>query len=137
MKKRRYTKEQLLFYLKKLSSEIKRTPKIKDMNSKKEYPSASTYAFRFGSWNNALKAALLKINKKKHTKKSLAEELKQLSKHLGRIPKTSDLKDWTASASTYRRHFGTWKKALKAAGLTKKFTNLKDYSGKTKKRKKN
>ena len=127
----RYTKEQLLFYLRKLSSELKKSPTIKDMNKKKRFPSAATYVKRFGSWNNSLRKAGLKINlRKKHSKNELIENLKLLAKDLGRIPKTTDLKNkkWIASSSTYRKHFGSWKKALKSSGLVKsKTVNLKSF----------
>ncbi len=126
---KKYTKEQLLFYLKKLSSELKKTPTINDMNKKKKFPSSSTFMKRFGSWNKALRSSGLKLNvRKKYDKKELTENLKQLAKELGRVPKTSDLKKWSASSSTYRKYFGSWKKALKAANLSKKsFTDLKHY----------
>ena len=127
----RYTKEQLLFYLKKLSSELKRTPTIKDMNKKKKFPSSGAYVKRFGSWNNSLRKAGLKINlKKKHNKEDMIENLKILAKNLGRTPKTTDLKNkkWIASSSTYRKYFGSWKKALKSAKLVKSKTiNLKSF----------
>ena len=126
---KKYTKEQLLFYLKKLSSELKKTPTITDMNKKKKFPSSSTYMKRFGSWNRALKSVGLKLNvRKKYNKKELIDNLKQLAKELGSIPKTSDLQKWSASSSTYRKYFGSWKKALKAANLSKNsFTDLKHY----------
>ena len=50
---RKYTKEQLIHFLKKLYGELKRSPTIKEMNKKKKFPSASTYFKRFGSWNNS------------------------------------------------------------------------------------
>ncbi|MBT3720088.1 hypothetical protein HN789_05095 [archaeon] len=131
---KKYTKEQLIFYLKKYSKELKKTPTIKDINKNKKVPSSSTYMKRFGSWNNSLKKAGLKINiVKKFEKKELTENLKQLKKELGRIPKLSDLKErkWIASSSTYVKYFGSFKKALKAAGLKQsEIISLKRYSKK-------
>lgn len=126
-----YTREQLLFYLNKFSHELKKTPTIKEMNSKKEYPSASTYSKRFGSWNNALKEADLKLNvRQQYTKKELSENLKLLAKELGRLPMSTDLKTkkWTASYTTYKKHFGSWNNALKSANLSKKIVqDLQSY----------
>ena len=126
-----YTREQLLFYLNKFSHELKKTPTIKEMNSKNEYPSASTYSKRFGSWNNALKEADLKLNvRQQYTKKELAENLRLLAKELGRLPKSKDLKTkkWTASYTTYKKHFGSWSEELKSANLSKKIVqDLKSY----------
>ena len=50
---------------------------------------------------------------------------------LGRVPRAADLKlkKWTASYSTYKKHFGNWKKSLKAAGISIQagFTDLKSF----------
>lgn len=128
---RKYTREQLLFFLKEHYSRNKKSPTVKNINKNKRYPSATTYESRFGSWNNALKAAGLKVNSRSFDKKELIENVKQLAKELGRIPKAKDLKsrEWCASGSTYRKYFGSWKKALAEAGLKKKAQekNLKDF----------
>ena len=58
----KYTKEQLIYFLRKLSEELGKTPTIKNLNLKHEYPSSTTYFKRFKSWNNALSKAGLKIN---------------------------------------------------------------------------
>jgi len=128
----KYTKEQLLHYLKKMGSKLNRSPTTKEMDDEKKYPSSSTYYNRFGSWNNALKKADLKIiTKREYTKKGLKEDLQLLAKELGRTPKAKDLKnkDWVASYSTYRKHFGSWKKSLKSAKIYKKktFTSLSNF----------
>jgi len=125
---RHYTKEQLIFFLKDFYNKEKKVPRIEDINSEKKYPSASTYVSRFGSWNNSLKMAGLKLNLKKvFNNDELIDNLKVLGKELGRMPKTSDLKKWMASASTYRKYFGSWKNALSKAGFDQ-FVSLKKYS---------
>ena len=125
---RTYTREQLLHYLRALAEKLRSTPTTTQMDKHKKYPSSSTYYSRFGSWNAALKEADLPINvRKQYTKKELRENLRQLAKSLGRTPKTTDLKKWTGSYSTYRKYFGSWKKALRAAGLKKGFVNLKKF----------
>ncbi len=127
----KYTKEQLIFYLKKLASELKKTPTIKEL-TKSKYPSSTTYIKRFKSWNTALKMAGLKINvKKSYDKKELIENLKILAKELARIPKPKDLKGkkWAGSYSTYRKVFKSWKNAVKEAELTNVTTSsLKEYT---------
>ncbi|MBD3204547.1 hypothetical protein GF327_09730 [Candidatus Woesearchaeota archaeon] len=126
-----YTKEQLIHYLNTLSKKIRKTPTTKQMDKHKKYPCSSTYRKRFGSWNSALKKAGFKPNKiKRYSKKELIDSLKQLHKDLGKIPKTTDLKNrkWIASYSTYRKYFRTWKNALKKAGIKKKdFSYLQRY----------
>jgi hypothetical protein len=54
MHKRKYTKEQLEFYFKKLMDELRRVPREEDITKKKDYPSVKAYSDRFGSWQNAV-----------------------------------------------------------------------------------
>ncbi|MBT3465398.1 hypothetical protein HOD20_06050 [archaeon] len=135
---KKYTKEQLIFYIQNFHKKKKKVPTIKDINSDKKSPSSSTYANRFGSWNKTLIVCGFKINKKKYSKKEMIESVKLLSKELGKIPKGSDLKnrEWIASYSTYRQKFGNWKKVLKQAGLIKKKSNSSTLKSFIKKKKK-
>ncbi len=135
---KKYTKEQLVFYLKKLASELKRTPTIKDINKNKSSPSSTTYFKRFITWNNALRTSGLKINSKKEYKKEeLLENLKIISKELQRAPIPKDLKGkrWAGSYSTYKKYFGKWRNALKQAGIDSgnSTQDLKIYSKSKKK----
>jgi hypothetical protein len=131
----KYTKEQLIFYIKKLAVELKRTPTIKDVNKAKSIPSSNTYYKRFKTWNSALKAACLKINVKQgYNKEELLENLAILGKELQRSPRPKDLKgkQWAGSYATYKKYFGKWKNAIRQANLQFADTtqNLKDYSKK-------
>jgi hypothetical protein len=54
MHKRKYTKEQLEFYFKKLMEELRRVPREEDINKRKDYPSVKAYVDRFESWQNAI-----------------------------------------------------------------------------------
>ncbi len=128
----KYTKEQLIFYLKKLAAALKKTPTIRDISKKPGYPSSGTYMKRFGSWNDSLKLAGLKINaRKKYDKKELLENIRLLAKELGRMPKPKDIKgkEWAASYATYRKYFGSWKESIKQAGITKagSIASLRDF----------
>lgn len=60
---RKYTKDELISELQRFHRENGRVPKIKDIQTKFGYPDFNNYRNHFGSWNNALKAAGLKINK--------------------------------------------------------------------------
>jgi hypothetical protein len=126
----RYTKEQLIFFLKKLASEKKKSPTIKDVNCNKKLPSSGTYFRRFGSWNNSLREAGLKVNvRKQYSKQELIDNLKHLYNELARTPKSADLKsrDWIASYTTYKKYFSTWRNALREAGIVKKTSNLREF----------
>jgi hypothetical protein len=128
---KKYTKEQLIFFLKSFSKELSRTPTCKDINKSGKYPSSKTYINRFSSWNSALVKAGLTINsRKEYTEEELADTLRQLYKELGRAPMSTDLpgREWCASYSTYQKHFGSWEKALGNAGISRtKTSNLKDF----------
>jgi|GEM_PF-1863615 len=54
MHKRKYTKEQLEFYFKKLMDRIHRVPREEDLGRFEGYPSVKAYAERFGSWQNSV-----------------------------------------------------------------------------------
>jgi len=54
MHKRKYTREQLEFYFKKLMDKIHRVPREEDLSRFEGYPSVKAYSERFGSWQNAV-----------------------------------------------------------------------------------
>ncbi|NTV22789.1 MAG: hypothetical protein HGA85_00240 [Nanoarchaeota archaeon] len=117
---KRFTKEQLLFFLKEASHDLGRTPTGKDFD-KSKYPSRTTYVNRFGSWNKALKLAGLKLNSKTYSRSELIDFLRLLAAELGRSPTPTDLKKskWAPSQATYRKSFGSFRQALKEAGQLK------------------
>jgi hypothetical protein len=81
--------------------------------------SAQSLVRRFGSWNQALAAAQLPINKQHNIAQAdLFENLAQLWRRLGRQPVATDMvrkkRQSRYSASAYRARFGTWNRALQA-----------------------
>ena len=76
---------------------------------------------KFGSWNNALKAARIKPfdrplggTKNKVSKYECLEEIERIWIELGRQPTTTDIKNGISKYSlhAFERRFGTWRKAL-------------------------
>ncbi|MCT6515373.1 hypothetical protein N0B30_22350 (plasmid) [Bacillus subtilis] len=108
-KARKYTKEDLINILQRKADELGRTPKVKEVEQ------VGSIVKYFGSFNEGLKAARLKIrqSKKPYTKEELIVILQQKAKELGRAPKESEI----SQKSSIYRHFGSFKKGLKAAGL--------------------
>lgn len=54
----------------------------------------------------------------KVTREELVKSLKNLAEELGRTPKTTDLGEHTEySTKPYYDHFGSWKNALREAGI--------------------
>lgn len=84
--------------------------------------SKSIFFRKFGSWNEALKAAGLDPfdhplgggEKNKVSEYSCIEEIERLWVELGRQPTTTDIKNGMSKYSlhTYERRFGSWRKAL-------------------------
>jgi hypothetical protein len=91
-----------------------------------EHPCSTTVRKRFGSWDRALAAANLQpgappARSSKHwSREETVEALKDWSAANGRLPEGVD---WVRASDTHpttitvRKRFGTWKKALEAAGL--------------------
>ena len=122
------TDAEMLEELKALAQQIGRIPTQSDITaaySNGEISSSGTYRLRFGSLDRALERVGLRSRRVENSKKSseeLAVDLVKLSEQLGRIPTQIDVgnaskKEIMASAATYKRRFGTWKSALRAAGL--------------------
>ena len=59
---RRYTRKELLDFMRQFYEENGRPPMKDDFTNNPEYPSAGTYQIVFGSWNNAIIEAGLYIN---------------------------------------------------------------------------
>lgn len=71
---------------------------------------------RFGSWENALGLIGISFNRYK-TKEQYIKELQDFSKRIGKVPTKVDCQRERFPIITYQRNFGTWNKALIAAGL--------------------
>jgi len=120
---KQYTDRQLIENLQNIAEELGRTPTASDLLGR-EGPSNRAYSHRFGSWNDALEVAGLTENDTRKwyvTDEQLLKPLRELAKKLGHTPslrESRDCKD-TPSEPTYIRRFGSWSKAVEAAGLPK------------------
>lgn len=125
-----YTKSELLRLLNKKAKEFGRSPKSSEMNQDPNMPDMSTYNAHFGSWNNALKSAGLKINHeyRKWKKEELLEWLIKKAKELDRTPRTKDFdKDPKAPAKNQVvKSFGSWNNALREANLPVRWARTKE-----------
>lgn len=103
---RLYTDEELLDIIRKKQKELGRTPKFTEVSQCK------TIQDRFGSWNEGLKKAGLKANRKrdkeyyKLSKKELIKILKNKANNLGRTPVSTEVGDRLVYA--IKKKFGTW-----------------------------
>ena len=120
----RYDDNNLLRKLVEIKTKKNRNPKLDDLKYFNNAPSSEVYFRRFGSWNNALRLAGLKINvRKDYKKEELLKLLRDKAKELGRSPKIKDLgsKNNMPDKDPYERCFGSFNKALQAAGLEVKY----------------
>lgn len=105
-----------------LCQEYGRTPTKPEFDKDPRVTSSTTVTARFGSWNNCLKAAGLKLNRTNPyslSRELLISQVQMLAKELGRVPTASMFQESprTASSGSVVLYFGSWNKFLEAAGL--------------------
>jgi hypothetical protein len=90
------------------------------------WPSASTVALRFGSFRAALERAGRRVaapapgSRWVWTRERIVEAVRRWERESGRPPRRSDWQhaaDWHPAASTVYRPMGSWRVALRAAGI--------------------
>ncbi|MFC5972062.1 homing endonuclease associated repeat-containing protein [Halomarina salina] len=110
--------DELIEALCELAEEVGGTPTRTQMNEQGRY-SGQPYYTKFGSWNDALKAAGMGPNHRNTVpEEELIEELRRVAEEVERVPRMADMDEHGRfSASAYHRRFGSWPAARKAAGL--------------------
>jgi sulfur relay (sulfurtransferase) DsrC/TusE family protein len=100
--------EELLDKLRAFYKTHGRAPSIRN------FPGGPTYEYRFGSWNAALRAAGLPINKPGFVSdEEMITALQDFYNEYGRSPTLDEF----PKAGTIEMRFGAWNKALEVAGL--------------------
>jgi hypothetical protein len=120
MGRKPYSQEQLIEALRGLAERLGHTPTRVEADAKPGLPCYKTFVHHFGSWNDALKAAGLPLNRRTVTydRETLLEILRQQAVELGRAPTQAELAQRSLPcAGTYAKHFGSWPAALAAIGL--------------------
>ena len=109
---------ELLDEIKRLQSELGRTPTAIDMESKGEFGWA-TYETAFGSWNAAVQEAGFEPNGRINIEKSeLIDGIKSLRTQLGQTPGRRDMdRHGQFDSSTFISTFGSWNDALREADI--------------------
>jgi superfamily II DNA or RNA helicase len=119
-----YERDQLVIQLQSLSTRLGRTPRAGDVAEAEDCASLDTFYRHFGSFNNALIAAGFLVNQKRssYSRQDLITFLQAESRRLGRTPGLQDIRQASkegrgASPPVYTREFGSFNRALAAAGL--------------------
>ena len=110
----------LLDDLRAVAARLDKSTLTKDEYNKNGRFSAATMQNRFGSWNNALLQSNLNVGKRNSIPhQELLSDLRQVAEKLG--TKVVSVEAYailgTFSAPTVSKPFGSWSKALAAAGL--------------------
>lgn len=126
-----YTKRYLIRKLNELYNINKRNPTSLDLGGKYNMPDRSVYENRFGSFNNSLIKAGLKVNvyRRNWTKKQIIKWLKYKYKELEKTPGIRDFDNdpRTPGKNTVRKMFGNWTNALRKANIPlKRFISKKE-----------
>ena len=111
---------ELLAELQRLYQILDRSPSQQDMNKYGTY-SDNVYKIRFGSWNEAMQAAMLDTTERSGEipELELLRELERLAGELGRVPTVSDMdSEGGYGVATYYRRFGGWAAALAEADFS-------------------
>jgi hypothetical protein len=106
---------ELIEMLRNLATKLGRTPRDTDIRKIKDFPSNKVFKDRFGSWNNALKIAGLKLNcNRDYTREQLIEEGKNFFIKNNRNPRWNEL---SYSNVIYKNYWSTWDEFLIECGL--------------------
>jgi hypothetical protein len=104
----KYTDDDLINIIKNKAVELNRTP------TKREIEHLGIIVYRFGTWNNAIEKADLKVLKRiNYTKEELIKFIKDKAIKLERTPQSSDF----SNLATITKHFGKLSVAIRKAGM--------------------
>lgn len=110
------SEEDLISEFKRLAKELGHVPRRDEMQNQGKW-SAAVYQKRFGSWNDALRAADLEPSERwRISREELLAELRAVADELGHPPTTTEMNEHGKfTLHPYQRVFGVWRTALQAA----------------------
>jgi len=129
--KQRIPASELLRAIDGLADQVGGRPTAEQMNERGEY-SVRPYVNRFGSWNNAIERAgfspFTGTTEDLFSREELIAELQRLGDIVDRPPTVRQMTELGRySPSPYKRRFGSWVEALRAAGFEPTTHQLRRY----------
>lgn len=119
-----YSDDELISILQKFVEDKGYLPTQEEFSQYEGIPSWFTYLARFGSIKKAFALAGYDYNRCRNvlSREEMIKMLQALNERLGRIPSVKDLghKNGVPCRKSFERIFGSWSKALQAAGLERK-----------------
>lgn len=116
----RYSDKELLEALRRITTDLGRSPQVTDAMEDDDFPSLQVYYDRFDSWANALeRAGIEPPPSRKYTDDELLVVLREFADSLGRAPTMEEIQtsESMPGPTVFKDHFGTWNDALREAGL--------------------
>jgi len=131
---KRFSDEDMLQLLREKAKALGRVPTYMAVNSDPGMPTAQGYAYRFGSFSDAVIRAGLEPNlrggRHKYTNTDLIKYLQDYHFKHGRSPSQRSIRKLGyrfPAPSIYVTRFGSWNKALELAGLTPSYDRIPPY----------
>ncbi|ELZ96560.1 homing endonuclease associated repeat-containing protein [Haloferax sulfurifontis] len=129
------TEDDLTEMIRDLADDLDRVPTVGDVNDAEDLPHVWTFQDRFGTWNEAVRAAGFDANPGSNIDApdddDLLEALADLTRELGRVPTRDEMDERGRYGTTvYQRRFGGWKSALRELGLSRD-SQLADFDRRT------
>lgn len=115
-----WTQDRIIAALQLKAQELGRKPTMHDVDKDKSMPATDTVKRVFGSWSNALEQAGFEPKRgRKHENQKLIRLLIAKASEMGVAPSQRAVNQDPdmPSSSVFKRHFGSWNAAIKAAGL--------------------
>ncbi|MBI2651925.1 hypothetical protein HYX00_00545 [Candidatus Woesearchaeota archaeon] len=115
---RKWTKEEIIKWLKMKYEELGSSPGIRDFDKDPKTPAKNVIRKMFGNWTNAIRAADVPV-KRFHSEKELIDILQRLYLKLNRTPTREDLRQRKENPSElpFVKRFGSYTAACLRAGL--------------------
>ena len=116
----RYSNTELFEALRRITTDLGRSPQVTDAMEYDDFPSLQVYYDRFDSWENAQeRAGIEPPPSREYTDDELLVALREFAGNLGRAPSMEEMQanEDTPGPTVYKDHFGTWNEALREADL--------------------